>query len=266
MDHRRCGDTLVVRDLAIGAGRPKICVPLTGRTEEEILAELSAPGLSPADLVEWRADYYDHVSEPASVLHMLRIIRESLGDRPLLFTFRTQAEGGEAAITADAYERLLTDAAASGLIDLADLELFAGDTLSSEGEAFCRRLTDNLHTAGVPVVMSSHDFAGTPALEELLRRLRRMQDLGADILKIAVMPRTDANVLTLLTATQQMRDGGARRPLITMAMADRGVVSRVAGGFFGSAVTFGSAARASAPGQMEAGRLRTLVDLLYENR
>ncbi len=265
---------VAVRNVAIGAGRPKICIPLTGRSEEEILAEASAPEVSLADLVEWRVDHYDRIEDPgaagcndraaeqrtaemiAGVLHVLRQLREILGDRPLLFTFRTQAEGGMAPITAEAYEQLLTCASESGLVDLVDLEL-------SAGEDRCRRLLDKLHAAGVPVVMSNHDFEGTPEGDEILRRLRQMQALGADILKIAVMPRSDADVLTLLSATLQMRDSGTRQPLITMAMAERGVISRVAGGFYGSAVTFGAAGRASAPGQMEVGKLREVLELLY---
>ena len=76
-----------------------------------------------------------------------------------------------------------------------------------------------------------------------------MQDeLHADILKIAVMPRNALDVLTLLEATRRMADV-ADCPLITMSMGALGVISRISGQIFGSAATFGAAASASAPGQ-----------------
>lgn len=96
---------------------------------------------------------------------------------------------------------------------------------------------------GVRVVLSNHDFEKTPLKDELIRRLCRMQELGADLLKIAVMPRCRSDVLLLLQATEEMLSQHARKPLITMSMGDLGMVTRICGGFFGSAVTFGSPPR-----------------------
>ena len=78
----------------------------------------------------------------------------------------------------------------------------------------------------------------------------KMQDLDADIPKIAVMPRNKKDVLTLLAATEEMAGEYADRPIITMSMAGTGVISRLCGEVFGSALTFGAAKKASAPGQM----------------
>ena len=69
-------------------------------------------------------------------------------------------------------------------------------------------------------------------------------------------------VLLLLQATEEMLSQHARKPLITMSMGDLGMVTRICGGFFGSAVTFGSAAQASAPGQLPSEHLRTLLSLM----
>lgn len=77
--------------------------------------------------------------------------------------------------------------------------------------------------------MSSHDFKGTPSKEVIIERMTTMQKLGADIPKIAVMPSSPADVLTLLDATYTMYSTYADRPIITMAMAKAGIVSRMAG-------------------------------------
>lgn len=46
-----------------------------------------------------------------------------------------------------------------------------------------------------------------------------MQELDADIPKIAVMPQNKKDVLTLLSATEEMASEYADRPIITMSMA-----------------------------------------------
>ena len=49
---------LTIKNLTIGEGRPKICVPITGATEKEILKEIDSPDIIYADLIEWRADCF----------------------------------------------------------------------------------------------------------------------------------------------------------------------------------------------------------------
>ena len=91
-----------------------------------------------------------------------------------------------------------------------------------------------------------------------------MQDMGADIPKIAVMPQSKKDVLTLLSATEEMTRCHATSPIITMSMADTGVLSRLCGEVFGSSMTFGAAKKASAPGQMGVEDLSTVLDLLHK--
>lgn len=82
-----------------------------------------------------------------------------------------------------------------------------------------------------------------------------MQDLGADIVKFAVTPRSERDVLRLLDATLAMKEDHNTTPVITMSMGKLGVISRICGEVFGSAVTFGTAGKASAPGQLPANQL-----------
>ena len=112
------------------------------------------------------------------------------------------------------------------------------------------------------VVASNHDFDKTPAQDDIVSRLKKMQALDADILKIAVMPRNKKDVLTLLAATEEMFSC-TDRPVITMSMAGTGVISRLSGEVFGSALTFGAAKKASAPGQMNVQDLKTVLTLLH---
>ena len=249
-------NTVKVRDIEIGAGAPKIIVPIVGKTKDEIITEAKTFDSIPVDVVEWRADWFEGVFDFAQVKDVLTDLREVLGTTPILMTFRTSKEGGEKAIDDKAYAELNLNAAKSGLVDLIDVEIFTGD-------AVVREIIDGAHAAGVKVVASNHDFHKTPAKSDIIYRLRKMQDMGADIPKIAVMPQNKRDVLTLLAATEEMVTDYADRPVITMSMAGTGVISRLCGEVFGSSMTFGAAGKASAPGQMGVNDLNTVLGLLH---
>ena len=58
----------------------------------------------------------------------------------------------------------------------------------------------------------------------------------------------------------------ANRPIITMSMSGMGVISRLAGEVFGSALTFGSVKAASAPGQIPVDKLNNILEVIHKNR
>ena len=245
-----------VRGVRIGEGIPKICVQIVGTTRDEILAAAKSFESVKKDVVEWRADWFEGVFDFAQVEAVLKELRRVLGNTPILFTFRTANEGGEKAIEPAAYAELNKRAAATGLIDLVDVEAFTGDEV-------VRDIIESAHESGVVVVASNHDFEKTPEKDEIVRRLRKMQELGADIPKIAVMPQSRKDVLTLLSATEEMASKYADRPIITMSMSATGLISRLCGECFGSALTFGAVGKASAPGQMNASDLSEILNLIH---
>lgn len=251
-------NTVKVRNIEIGAGIPKICVPIVGVTREEILAAAENIKSTKADVVEWRVDWYENIFDFTKTEATMQALREVLGEMPILFTFRTSKEGGEKAIETETYVELNQNAAKTGLIDLVDVEAFTGD------EAV-KAIVEIAHANGVKVIASNHDFHKTPAKEEIVSRLRKMQELGADIPKIAVMPQNTKDVLTLLAATEEMVSEYADRPIITMSMSGTGVISRLCGEVFGSALTFGAVGKVSAPGQMRIEDLTTVLGLLHKS-
>ena len=251
-------NTVKVRNIEIGAGIPKICVPIVGVTREEILAAAENIKSTKADVVEWRVDWYEDIFDFTKTEATMQALREVLGEMPILFTFRTSKEGGEKAIETEAYVELNQNAAKTGLVDLVDVEAFTGDDV-------VKAVVEIAHANGVKVIASNHDFHKTPAKEEIVSRLRKMQDLGADIPKIAVMPQNKKDVLTLLAATEEMVSEYADRPIITMSMSGTGVISRLCGEVFGSALTFGAVGKVSAPGQMGIEDLTTVLGLLHKS-
>lgn len=245
-----------VRGVKIGEGVPKICVPIVGKTKEEILAAARSFENVALDVVEWRVDWFEGVFDFEKVEDVLKELRAVLGETPILMTFRTSKEGGEKSIEPEDYAKLNIKAAQTGYIDFIDVEIFTGD-------AIVTKIIDGAHAAGVKVIASNHDFHKTPEKSDIIYRLRKMQDMNADIPKIAVMPQNKKDVLTLLSATEEMTSLYADRPIITMSMAGTGVISRLCGEVFGSSMTFGAAKKASAPGQMGVKDLETVLGLLH---
>ena len=171
-------------------------------------------------------------------------------------TFRTKAEGGEQALSHKEYLAFLHLILDTDCADLLDIEFFtAGTDLP--------KLVEQAHSAGVAVVCSSHDFAKTPPRAELVCRMVQMQQAGADLPKLAVMPQSRTDVLELLAATAEMADLHPETPVITMSMGALGAVSRLAGETFGSAMTFANPGQASAPGQVSLDIVNEVLNALH---
>ena len=160
--------TVKIRGVEIGAGIPKICVPIVGTAKKEILEQAAALRTVPADMAEWRIDWFENVYDFEALSDVLKELRAVLGDLPLLMTFRTSGEGGEKAIAPEAYAELNIRAARTGLIDLVDVELFTGGgidpedvgrasengpgqayTAQSAGNGIVRRIIREAHAANV---------------------------------------------------------------------------------------------------------------------
>lgn len=246
-------NSLKIKDLMIGEGIPKIAVSITGRTEEEILDIISIIDKRKVDLVEWRADFFRDILDMKKVLAVLKSIRERLIDVPIIFTFRTEKEGGEMTIPIDYYIHLNMDIAESQMVDIIDIEVFS---IYKEKED----LIETIHEKGVYVIGSNHDFLITPSEDEMILKLKSIEEAGADILKLAVMANTSEDVLSLLNITNKMKIQ-TKKPLITMSMGKLGIISRISGEVFGSSITFGALDKANALGQISVDKLFDILNL-----
>lgn len=240
----------------LGGGRfPAICAPLVGRTREALLAEVAGVAAKRPDLLEWRVDFYEGIADTRDVVDLAGRIEAAAGGIPLLFTRRSSREGGEPIPLVEPQVIALCGAVcASGHVDLVDYEM------SNTPDEVCE-MRERSRVAGVQLVLSFHDFHGTPPLADLQAKFALAEQLGADVAKIAVMPRGMDDVLTLLSATLQASQSLAI-PVISMAMGAPGAVTRLAGGLFGSALSFAVGQQASAPGQWPIEELETALALL----
>ena len=122
-----------------------------------------------------------------------------------------------------------------------------------------------LQEKGVKIVASHHDFEETPERDVMKMLLERMCAGNADIVKIAVMPQNEEDVLRLLSVTNEFYKENPDTPIISMSMGKLGMMSRLCGETFGSCVTFAANKETSAPGQMSMGKVIEIIDFLHEN-
>lgn len=234
---------------------PAVCIPLVARSADALVAEAAAAAARGPDLLEWRVDHFEGIASSFDVVALAARLKQQAGGLPLLFTCRSAREGGAPVPLSDDRIAVLHAAvAASGAVDLLDIEMAAEPRHVEAVRAAAR-------ARGLALVLSFHDFGGTPPLQDLLARFRQAHALGADLAKVAVMPRSPADVLTLLQATWQ---ASQELPVAVagMAMGALGAVSRIGGGVFGSALTFAAGQQASAPGQLPIDDLRAALTAL----
>ena len=214
------------------------------------MAALARAGDTAApDLLEWRVDAFDGAADAAALVSAAAALRGAAGPLPLLVTLRAAREGGRDHGQDDAERAArviaLVDA---GVADLADFETDADPAALRALRAACR-------DAGIPLVLSAHHFDRTPPVDDMVRAFACAAELGADVAKLAVMPRSARDVDALLAATANA-DRSLAIPLVSMAMGEVGVASRVIGFRYGSRITWASAGAASAPGQLPLTELR----------
>ena len=246
-----------IKGLQIGEGRPVICVPVIETEAERIVAKFRELTGKQVQMIEWRADCFADAGEPDRVRAVLTEICPLVRETAVLFTFRTKKQGGNGRLPEKQILYLNEIAAKSGAVDIIDLEFFEASRPEKEIRRFQRM--------GVRVIASHHDFQGTPDDRILHMLMDQMQQGGADVAKLAVMPRSRDDVIRLLKVTSDTKQKYPSLPVVTMSMGGMGVISRIAGEAFGSCITFGADGAGSAPGQMQAERLADVLDAVRES-
>jgi 3-dehydroquinate dehydratase-1 len=198
-----------------------------------------------ADCVEFRMDLAG--GDPLDALSAYD------GELPLLVTDRPEWEGGEAADEGRIEDLVAAvEHEAVAAVDVELHEVAGGDGLD---------VVEAARESGTKVVVSVHDFEGTPPRSELRRLVERASEYG-DVAKLAVTAESPDDTLALLAVTRAHASAG--RTLATMAMGEAGRHTRVVAPLYGSRIGYAPVdpARATAPGQYDLGTLSRLVDEL----
>ncbi|WP_333663974.1 type I 3-dehydroquinate dehydratase [Acinetobacter sp.] len=232
----------------------KTIVPITAKTREQALKQAKVIAAnSDADLAEFRIDLLDFANDTKQVIALGQELRQILATKPIIATIRTHNEGGKLTISdADygkTYQAYLNQP--QPFMDMLDVEMF-------RDQQVVKNTVKLAHDKKVLIVMSNHDFQKTPSEDEIVKRLLKQDELGADILKIAVMPQSKQDVFTLMNATLKVSQQ-SKKPLLTMSMGKLGTISRIATANMGGSFSFGMIGEASAPGQIDVTQLKQFL-------
>ncbi|KHO17496.1 3-dehydroquinate dehydratase [Acinetobacter baumannii] len=230
----------------------KTIVPITAKTKEQALAQAQViANTADADLAEFRIDLLSFASDTKQVIALGHELKKILGHKPMIATIRTKNEGGQLEISDADYGKTYQAYLKNPFMDWLDVEMFRDQKVVSE-------IVKKAHQKKVLVVMSNHDFQKTPSQDEIEKRLLKQDQMGADVLKIAVMPKSKQDVFTLMNATLKVSQQTSK-PLLTMSMGQLGTISRVATANMGGSYSFGMIGQASAPGQIDVTKLKQIL-------
>jgi len=191
-----------------------------------------AQELSPGAVawLEWRADCLDAIIPTVAF--------------PWILTVRHPAEGGKRKLSVTQRRGIFLDLLPQATA--VDIEMRSLKELSEVVQvAKCE---------GKKLIVSYHDFCGSPDAQALRDILRRGEDAGADIIKIASTTRHAADVALLLALFTQ-----TDTPLALMGMGTLGLASRLLFACCGSVLNYGWLAKPNVSGQWSAAELTQLL-------
>lgn len=230
----------------------KTIVPITAKTKEQAIAQAKVIAANQdADLAEFRIDLLDFATDSKQVIALGHELKKVLGTKPMIATIRTHNEGGKLTISDADYGKTYQAYLKQSFMDMLDVEMF-------RDQQVVKNTVKLAHDKKVLIVMSNHDFKQTPSEDEIVKRLLKQDELGADILKIAVMPQSKQDVFTLMNATLKVSQQ-SKKPLLTMSMGKLGTISRIATANMGGSFSFGMIGEASAPGQIDVTQLKQFL-------
>lgn len=242
--------------ITLSNNQARVCVPVMGKTTEEVLQQLKSVVEMEPDIIEWRGDFFE-TDNNEGYLNILKQMKDVNENIPVIFTIRTDSEGGNKKIGWNEYCDLCLFIAEKGKefnVEFVDVEVFKDDKANE--------LINSLHEKGMNVIGSNHHFDKTPDKEEMVKILSTIEKSGADVCKLAVMPRDKKDVEVLIEASKET-DEKIKAPIITMSMGELGAVTRVIPKITKTSVTFAAGVSASAPGQPS---IKVVRKLLQENK
>lgn len=230
----------------------KTIVPITAKNKEQAIAQAKVIAANQdADLAEFRIDLLDFAADSKQVIALGHELKKILATKPMIATIRTHNEGGKLTISDADYGKTYQAYLKQPFMDMLDVEMF-------RDQQVVKNTVKLAHDKKVLIVMSNHDFQQTPSENEIVKRLLKQDELGADILKIAVMPQSKQDVFTLMNATLKVSQQ-SKKPLLTMSMGKLGTISRIATANMGGSFSFGMIGEASAPGQIDVTQLKQFL-------
>ncbi|MBF8970624.1 MULTISPECIES: type I 3-dehydroquinate dehydratase [unclassified Streptococcus] len=220
----------------------KLVVPIMPTSLEDV-ENLDRDRFDSVDMIEWRADYLANKEE---ILALAPAIFEKFAGREIVFTLRTTRQGGHIELSGPDYVEILREIQALYQPEYIDFEFYA------YREEFDKVLDfSNL-------VLTYHNFDETP--DNLMEILSELTALNPRIVKVAVKPNHEQDVLDLMNYTRGFKTLNPEQEYVTISTGKLGVWSRLVGDLTGSSWTFAALEVPSASGQLSLHKTRSILE------
>lgn len=221
----------------------KIVVTITPKGFEEV-QQMDIEKFSGADIIEWRADFLSK----DNILNVAPAIFEKFSGFEILFTLRTQNEGGMIALSPEEYVAILKEIQALYSPDYIDFEYFSYKCIFEEMLDFSN------------LILSYHNYEETP--ENIMELFSELTTLGPRMVKIAVTPKSEQDVLDLMNLTRGFKTLNPEQDYVTISMGKLGQLTRLAGHLTGSSWTFTFMDDQTASGQISLIYYKKIMEML----
>ncbi len=222
------------------AALPRVCIALGLPSVEKLLQQAEKEVAAGEHFLEFRLDY---LPRPEQGIKALPAFLDKHPDVSLLVTCRRHQNHGKYNGVIDDQLRIL-DAAIDAGAHAVDVEIETAEKTVAKLEHI---------RAKAHLIVSWHNYEGTPPLEPVLRRMLRVLADAYKIVTTAKKPSDASKVLGLQKAHPKV-------PMILLAMGEVGFATRVLCNSQGSVYTYAApnATEGTAPGQVSARVLRQL--------
>ncbi|MFZ7133845.1 MAG: type I 3-dehydroquinate dehydratase [Eubacteriales bacterium] len=247
---------IIIRGKKLGSKKPSICIPITANNQNDLKKQLDMVIASPPDLLEIRIDFWDEFLME-EMDENLKHIRLKVNETPIIATYRTLEEGGKGTFNQEELYALYSNFVRHPIIDVVDIEI-------SQGKDIILKVLGENKQYNKKILLSYHNFNETPSEENMMHTLVEAVLLGGDLVKIAVMPQNNGDVLRLLETVYKAYTR-LNVPVIAISMGQLGKITRIFGGLFGSGITFSCLeGLSSAPGQIDIKKMKKYIQEMYE--
>ncbi len=211
----------------------KICVPIKEKKNKKVIKRIEEASKS-ADIIEIWLDQIQDLNLPKLF---------EIKTRPYLVVVKDKGEKGLFNGSIDDKIELLNQC-----IDLG--AEYVDISFDTDIQYINRLKKCNL-------ILSYHNFSATPETEHLNTIIKEMKNKKADIIKIAVTPKTDDDIIRVINLSKILNK------YILISMGDKGKITRIISKLLGNYMMFAplETKHKSADGQLDVNTLKRYWDL-----
>lgn len=240
-----------VRDRRMGGGTRNICIPIHGKTFEEVKIQIERVVEEEPDFIEWRADFFQGKNLDDKV-EVVEYFQKQIPNIPIIYTpYYEDLNLRSAQEMIDEILLLISKVK----IDIVNINIRNIEELSSY-------IVDKINECGSYCMLTTRYLQNTPSNEEMMAILLKMDYLNADIVQLVVKPDTYSDSLRMLEVSERYSKRQNSVPIVATAFSELGLISRLLGDVFGSTLTYAYTISPTITGQMTVDEIKIIHKIL----